>query len=80
MEDVDQIKEKNISSVFIKFKGNFMINDFEGFDIVENTDSSIKLKIRRDINRLIKIIDKYDIENLSVTPLSLEDTFLEFYK
>ncbi len=80
IEDVDEIKGKNISSVLIKFKGTYNIQDFKDFKIESNDDNSINLKVKKDMNNLIKIISRYDVENISVTPLSLEDIFLEFYK
>ncbi|MHB8443502.1 MAG: ABC transporter ATP-binding protein [Patescibacteria group bacterium] len=80
IEDIDDIKKKSLSSVSIKFKGKYNIEDFKYFKIESNDDTSISLKVKRDMNGLIKILSKYDVENISVTPLSLEDTFLEFYK
>ncbi|MCL4392706.1 ABC transporter ATP-binding protein [Patescibacteria group bacterium] len=80
IEEIDDIKEKSISSVSIIFKGKYNIEDFKDFQIESNDDTSISLKVKKDINGLIKILSKYDIENISVTPLSLEDIFLEFYK
>ncbi|MHB8362755.1 MAG: ABC transporter ATP-binding protein [Patescibacteria group bacterium] len=80
IEEVNEIKTKNISSVFIKFKSKYDIQDFKDFKIESSDDRSINLKVKKDTNSLIKILGKYDLESLRVTPLSLEDTFLEFYK
>lgn len=80
IEGIDEVKKKKIYSVIIKFKEKYNIKDFENLEIVDNTKNSIKVKVKTDINSFIKIISKYDIENLLVEPISLEDTFLEFYK
>lgn len=43
-------------------------------------DETVILKVRGDINPVIRILSKYQLKDLLVTHASLEDVFLEFYR
>ena len=80
IENIRDLEDKTIYSVSIDFNDKYNIKDFEKFIITSRNDKQINLKIKSDINSLIKILLKYDISNISIDHATLEDIFLEYYK
>ncbi|MHB8896069.1 MAG: ATP-binding protein DrrA1-3 family domain-containing protein [Candidatus Geothermincolia bacterium] len=51
-----------------------------GVSGVEKLGNRVVLKLKGDINPLLKAVARYDVADFSITHASLEDVFLEFYK
>ncbi|MEG0093369.1 MAG: ABC transporter ATP-binding protein [Erysipelotrichaceae bacterium] len=43
------------------------------------SDNEIEVIVKNDLNKLIHILDKYDIENIEINNQSLEEVFMQFY-
>ena len=79
IESVEELAKKNLLSITIKS------NDIEKIkkeldvsnDIVNN---SIKFNKNIEVNKLLKILNKYDIDKLLIEESSIEDIFLHYYK
>ncbi|MCG8633949.1 MAG: ABC transporter ATP-binding protein [Desulfobacterales bacterium] len=81
-EAVPDLKKKMFRRMEIKFKGAFIPEDFnlDNVDILEQDGSRLVLNVRNNIDRLLKRITRYEVENLVFPEPSLEDTFMMFYR
>ena len=82
VEVVDEFKKSTLHLVTVRFtsssdKANFKV---PGSEIVDQLDDGVLLKIRGDLNPLLKELAKYSIKDLSLDHSSLEDLFLSFYE
>jgi len=46
---------------------------------VEDEDTLL-LKVKEDINKLLKVLTNYEIDRLSVEDATLEEIFLQYYQ
>lgn len=82
---VDTIDLKAKLSEFgriIELKGNIPKELIQGFadDIIFSEEDHYKFKYRGDIDKFIKAISSYQVEDLSIRKENLEDTFLKYYE
>jgi len=52
----------------------------ENTEVVSHTEGLITLKVKGDINPIIKKLAKIEVKDLEIIHISLEDTFMEFYE
>jgi ABC-2 type transport system ATP-binding protein len=82
VEVVEQFKKSTIHLVTIQFddpgdKHKFMLPSAEKIDEMED---GLLLKVKGDLDPLIKELSKYQIKDLGLDHSSLEDLFLSFYE
>lgn len=82
VEVVEEFKKSTLHLVTVRFtkpndKSSFKV---PGSDIVDELEDGVLLKIRGDLNPLLKELAKYNIKDLSLDHSSLEDLFLSFYE
>ena len=80
IESITNLQEKNINNITITSKDiKAIIKDLklEETLIDENT---IKFKSTTEINKIIKILSKYEIKKLLIEEPTIEDIFLHYYK
>lgn len=80
-ESIVSMKEKKIYTVRVYFAEKFERKDFEnnGEKIVKEHENGLILKVKGDIDKVVKKISKYKVKDLEIEQASLEDIFLEFY-
>lgn len=80
-ERIETLRSKRLRNVEIIFSGEVPegIDALPGVTDLERAGNRIQLKLRGDINQLLKRIAQYEVADFSVTHASLEDAFLEFY-
>lgn len=81
-ESIAVLKSKKIYMVDIIFTEKYELKSFEDKDIeiISQNPNQLTLKVKTDINKIVKLLSKYNLKSLQITHASLEDIFLEFYK
>ncbi len=79
-ESVPSLKKKMIRRMEVTFKTPFSLEDFhlDNVDILEHASRRLVLSVSNDVDRLLKQITRYEVENLIFPEPSLEDTFMTF--
>lgn len=82
VESISALKEKRIYTLNARFADNFKKEDFKMSNVVpgKTTRDSLSLKVKGDINAVLRQLSKYRLKDLEITPASIEDIFLEFYE
>lgn len=81
-ESIISLKEKKIYSVRAHFADKFDVADFkgDGLKIIKQLNNSLILKVKGDIDQVVKKLSQYKLVDLEIDQASLEDIFLEFYE
>ena len=77
---MDNIKKNNYTYLIIESKDISKIKKELKLEIVEEKDNIIKYINNMKSNELIKILSKYNIDNLLIEEIPLEDLFMNYYK
>jgi len=82
VEDIVELKSKRLYSVRIYFAGSFNKKDFinQDMEVIKELRGGLMIKIRGDINHLIARLSRHKVKDMEISPSSLEEIFLEFYK
>jgi len=81
-ESIVSLKEKKIYTVKAFFAGEFNEKDFDtnGIRITKKFTNGLTLKVKNDIDQVVKKLSTYKLKDLEIEQASLEDIFLEFYE
>lgn len=81
VEEVSQLESKKVHRVHAVFTDGFKPAEFDlpGVSITRSNDHSIEMKVKGEIDPVIKALSKHQIIDLDFEHASLEDVFLEFY-
>ena len=77
VKDVDEITNTNFYNVTIKSKD---INKIKKELNIKNKDEILKFIYKENINDLLKLCSKYDVEKLLIEEPTIEEIFMHFYK
>ena len=86
VEKIENLITKFLQNLKIKFSPSTLPReeDFKGLDSVisvEKTDeTTFSLKIKEDVNELLKWLVNYKIERLAIEDATLEEIFLQYYE
>lgn len=80
VETLKEMKNNNLVIVTIKSRKIANIKTELKFKILEETEEEIKILYNNDINKLIKLLECYNLEKLLIEELSIEDMFIHYYK
>ena len=80
VETLKEMKNNNLVIVTIKSRKIANIKTKLKFKILEETEEEIKILYNDDINKLIKLLECYNLEKLLIEELSIEDMFIHYYK
>ncbi len=82
LEDIQTIRKKKIHVVTVYFEEKFSTKDFElkNVEITQKFSDGLEMRVKGDINPLMKKISGYKVKDLEITHENLEESFLEFYK
>jgi ABC-2 type transport system ATP-binding protein len=81
IEDLRGLRLRNVEIIFDgEIPEDLGLDEIEGVSGVERLGSRLTLKLRGDINPLLRLMARYDVADFSVSHASLEDVFLDFYK
>jgi len=81
-EDIAGLKNKRIYSVRAYFSDGFDKAEFlnDDIEVVKELRNGLLLKVKGDINEAISILNEHKLKDVDISPASLEEIFLEFYK
>ncbi|MFX0209197.1 MAG: ATP-binding cassette domain-containing protein [Candidatus Hodarchaeota archaeon] len=87
IEDVEGLLEKSLQTMHIEFVDPNHVpseDDLRAVPSVEsvqknNQNSKFYLKIREDVNDLLKFLSTYQVKRMTLTDASLEEVFLHYY-
>ncbi len=81
IEDLREMRLRNVEVIFDgEIPGDLRFGALPGVSDVNVLGNRVMMKLKGDINPLIKAISGYEVADFSVSHASLEDVFLEFYK
>ena len=80
VETLKEMKNNSLVIVTIKSRKIANIKTELKFKILEETEEEIKILYNDDINKLIKLLECYNLEKLLIEELSIEDMFIHYYK
>ncbi len=79
IEEIENLKNLTLSKVTIE--SNEIENIIKDLKLdLTPTNNSISFEYKEDINKLLKVISKYKINNILIEEPSLEDIFFHYYK
>ena len=81
-ENIIALKKKKISTLYVEFAEAVEKDHFvdENTELVSETDKSLTLRIKGDINTVIRRLGTHTISDIRITQASLEDIFMEYYE
>ena len=80
VETLKEMKNNNLVIVTIKSRKIANIKSELKLKILEENEEEIKILYNDDINKLIKLLECYNLEKLLIEELSIEDMFIHYYK
>lgn len=80
VEKIGELLKKNLDLVTVTSKEIKKLVEELNIEVIESSKNTVKFKNVLPANELIKIIAKYDIDNILIEEASLEDIFLHYYE
>ena len=80
VEKIGELLKKNLDLVTIESKEVAAILSELKVETIEKEKNTVKFKNVLPANELIKVISKYDIDDILIEEASLEDIFLHYYE
>ncbi|MHA1330220.1 MAG: ATP-binding protein DrrA1-3 family domain-containing protein, partial [Candidatus Hodarchaeales archaeon] len=86
VESIDELKSKFLQHVSIKFDPSTVpsLKDQSSLDSVidvqQTSKTKFKLKIKEDVNELLKFLTQYKVQRITIEDASLEEIFLQYYQ
>lgn len=82
LEHIDALKAKRLRQMSVVFRQPVDPHTFEtdGIAVIDRGERRVTLRVRGDINPVIRTLARYDIEDLTFSEPSLEDVFLHYYQ
>lgn len=80
-QSMDKVLKLNIYYIQAACTKNINLTDFKNSDIeiVRNTEKSIELKTKGELDQVLEHLLKYQLEDLEVRHATLEEVFMEYY-
>ena len=81
-ESIATLKKKKINTVRAHFNYKVNKDEFlvENTELVKELSNGLILKVKGDINPLIKKLSEYKLKDIDISQASLEDIFMEYYE
>jgi len=81
MENLRAMRLRNVEIIFEgAIPGDVDLESLPGVSEVERMGNRAQLKLRGDINPLLRLVARHDVADFTVSHASLEDVFIEFYE
>ncbi len=81
VEKVHELESKKVHRVTAVFSDKVKAGEFDlpGVSVTKQNDRSVELKVKGEIDTVIKVLARHKLVDLDFEHASLEDVFLEFY-
>ena len=82
VENIANLRQRKMHVVSLEFENGYKKEDFEklGVELIQATESQLTMRIKGDLNPLMRVMANYRLSNVEITHASLEDIFLGFYE
>jgi len=82
LESMDAIREMGVHVISLTTIQPLRLTDFKsvGVKVISHDRNTIILKAHGDINKILKTINHYQVKDIEITHLSLEEVFTELYR
>ena len=85
VEEVENLVSKFLQNVRVSFISEVpSLESLEAIDSVISAEAededTLLLKVREDINELLKFLTRYQLDRLSIEDATLEEIFLQYYQ
>ncbi len=82
LEHIDVLKAKRVRQMSIVFRQLVDPHAFaaDGVVVIDRAERRLTLRVRGDINPVIRTLARYDVEDLTFSEPNLEDVFLHYYQ
>jgi hypothetical protein len=84
---------EEVENLISKFLQNFRVSfvsevpDLETLEAIDSVisveaedEDTLLLKVKEDVNELLRVLTNYDIDRLSIEDATLEEIFLQYYE
>jgi ABC-2 type transport system ATP-binding protein len=85
VEEVENLISKFLQNVRVSFTSE--VPDLETLEAIDSVisaeaedEDTLLLKVKEDINELLKVLTRYEIDRLSIEDATLEEIFLQYYQ
>ena len=85
VEEVENLVSKFLQNVRVSFTSE--VPDLETLEAIDSVisveaedEDTLLLKVKEDINELLKVLTRYEIDRLSIEDATLEEIFLQYYQ
>lgn len=83
VDEVSDLAAKHVKQLNIRFKKAPDLKNFgltQITEIIDNGKNSYRMKVKGDINPVIKALSNEELIDMSLEPVTLEEIFLEYYE
>ena len=85
VEEVENLVSKFLQNVRVSFTSEVPdLEDLEAIDsvisAVAEDEDTLLLKVKEDINELLRFLTNYELDRLSIQDATLEEIFLQYYQ
>ena len=82
IENITTLKKKKINTMYVEFANAIKKEDFldANTELVHETGTSLTIKIKGDINSVIRRLGAYTVNDIRISQATLEDIFMEYYE
>ncbi|MDZ7798172.1 MAG: ABC transporter ATP-binding protein [Patescibacteria group bacterium] len=82
VKSVEELGKAKTRRVNLYFKDKYNLNDFklDKIEIKHQSEKHLQLVIHGDINPLINVLNKYQLQDITFNEADLEEVFLKFYQ
>ncbi len=85
VEEVENLISKFLQNVRVSFTSE--VPEFETLEAIDSVisvkaedEDTLLLKIKEDVNELLRVLTGYEIDRLSIEDATLEEIFLQYYQ
>ena len=85
VEEVENLVSKFLQNVRVSFTSE--VPDLETLEAIDSVisaeaedEDTLLLKVREDINELLRVLTNYKLDRLSIEDATLEEIFLQYYQ
>ena len=85
VEEVENLVSKFLQNVRVSF--TLEVPDLKSLEAIDSVisveaedEDTLLLKVKEDVNELLKVLTRYEIDRLSIEDATLEEVFLQYYQ
>ena len=82
LKSVEELSQAKTREVEIFFKGHYQLEDFKlaGVEVKHQAEKYLQLTLTGEINPILQVLSKYDVQDVHFNEPNLEEVFLKYYQ